>query len=298
MIKIVKFRTNSAFSLDRLPQEEDKALTMADLLTTRQVQTILQVDRTTIYRLVEGGQLPAIRVGKQWRFARADLDRLLNGQTGAVEPSPPALPSPASLSPSQPAAEPPLRELLPLPVVQMMQDIVAEALGVTVVLTDMQGHPITTVSNPCGLYALLLADADTVTHCIQEWQRLAGAVTLAPQFTPNDLGLLCARGLIRSGNLLKGMVFFGGIAPDQWPPDQADMATIAARFKVAPQSLAPHIDEVYHLNRRQRDHVLSFVQRLADLFSLLLQDRRALVSQVTIMQALLPPTKGQAAAPE
>lgn len=269
----------------------DNESRMADLLTTRQVQAILKVDRTTIYRMVDGGQLPAIRVGKQWRFAHADLDRLLNGQSGAgdVSSSGPAV---------QSSAEQALSDLLPLPIVQMMQDIVAEALGVTVVLTDMQGHPVTKVSNPCGLYAMLLADDGAVVHCIQEWQRLAGAVTLAPQFTPNDLGLLCARGLIRSGNLLKGMVFFGGIAPDPWPPDKAAVAAIATHFKLTPQTLAPHIDEVYHLSRRQRDHVLNFVQRIADLFSLLLQERNALFSQLSTMQALLPPLERQTATPE
>lgn len=268
---------------------------MADLLTTRQVQAILKVDRTTIYRMVEGGQLPAVRVGKQWRFARADLDRLLNGQPKALDiPSP--VPAPVHLPSAQPAVEQNLRDALPLPAVQMIQDLIAEALGVTLLMTDMQGHPVTKVSNPCGLYAMLLADAEAVTHCIQEWQRMAGAVTLEPKFSPNDLGLLCARGLIRSGNLLQGMVFFGGIAPEPWPPDAARVAALAAQVKVSPQTLAPHIDEVYHLDRRQRDYVLSFVQRVADIFALLLQDRSALLNQVTIMQALLPPTASQATA--
>jgi excisionase family DNA binding protein len=48
---------------------------MSDLLTTNQVQDLLHVDRTTIYRLVESGRLPAIRVGKQWRFSRPEIER-------------------------------------------------------------------------------------------------------------------------------------------------------------------------------------------------------------------------------
>ncbi len=43
---------------------------MTELLTTRQVQALLHVDRTTIYRMVESGELPRWCVGKQWRFAR------------------------------------------------------------------------------------------------------------------------------------------------------------------------------------------------------------------------------------
>jgi len=38
---------------------------MSELLTTHQVQDLLKVDRSTIYRMVEAGRLPAVRVGKQ-----------------------------------------------------------------------------------------------------------------------------------------------------------------------------------------------------------------------------------------
>ena len=244
---------------------------MANLLTTRQVQELLKVDRTTIYRMVESGQLPAVRVGKQWRFTRTDLDQLLNGTKTPLEAS--TAPTPVQpVRPLSPQAqdEQPLRELLPLAAAQMIQDVVADALGVTMMITDMAGNPVTQVSNPCGLYHTLLADEEAVTHCIHEWQRLAGAVTLETKFSPNDLGLLCARGLIRTGNLLKGMVFVGGIAPDQWPPDREQVKAMATQFKMAPQTLAPHIDEVYRLDRRQRERVLSFIQRIADIFSLLL----------------------------
>jgi excisionase family DNA binding protein len=254
-------------------------LIMADLLTTRQVQEILRVDRTTIYRMVEGGQLPGIRVGKQWRFARTDLDRWL--QTQAAQPGVTATAkSTLETLPRQTAQHPvpAANALLPLPYVQMLQDAFAEALGVTLVVTDMAGHPLTHVSNPCGLYAFVLRDDEAVTRCILDWQRIAGVIPLEPKFSPNDLGVLCARGLIRVGNELKGMVFCGGIAPDQWPPAVDQVASTATHFGVPPEMLGNHIAETHYLDRRQRDHVLSFVQRIADLISQLLEDRKSLVS--------------------
>lgn len=245
---------------------------MADLLTTRQVQALLKIDRTTIYRMVESGQLPAIRVGKQWRFVRADLDQLLTTTTAIALPVATKTGTAVRATALPANADLPLHELLPLTVAQLIQDFAADALGVTMVVTDMQGQPITTVSNPCGLYRTLLADAEAVTHCIQEWQRLAGVVTLEPKFLPNDIGLLCARSLIRAGNHLKGMVFFGGIAPDQWPPDAAGVTAIATRFQLPPALLTPQIDAVYYLDRRQRDVILGFAQRIADIFALLLEE--------------------------
>jgi excisionase family DNA binding protein len=277
----------------------ERNIFMADLLTTRQVQDLLKIDRTTIYRMVESGQLPAVRVGKQWRFARMDLEQLLNGAKMTAEAKTP----PAPVLPVHPLSPPangeqPLQTLLPLAAAQMIQDVMADALGVTMVITDMASHPVTQVSNPCGLYHMLLADEEAVTHCIHEWQRLAGAVTLEPKFSPNDLGLLCARGLIRSGNLLKGMLFAGGIAPDQWPPTRDVVKTMAAQFKLAPQTLAPHIDEVYRLDRRQRERVLSFIQRIADVFSLLLEDRSRLGNDAADLVRLFAMPQGQSTSVE
>lgn len=257
---------------------------MADLLTTRQVTDLLKIDRTTIYRMVESGQLPAIRVGKQWRFARTDIDHFLAATptTEAVTATHRRIPAattavkrPVASNNAQPQpSERRLQELLPTQAVQMMQDIAADALGVTIVTTDMAGNPVTEVSNACGLYATLLNDDAAVSHCIQEWQQIAGLVTLEPKFLSNAVGLLCARGLIRAGNQLKGMVFFGGIAPEQWPPAAGTVMAIAEHFHLPPQVLTPHIDEVYHLDQGQRRQVLSYVQRLADTFSLLLQEHK------------------------
>ena len=47
---------------------------MTDLLTTKELQAILHVDRTTIYRMAESGRLPAVKVGGQWRFPRQQID--------------------------------------------------------------------------------------------------------------------------------------------------------------------------------------------------------------------------------
>lgn len=241
---------------------------MPDLLTTRQVQDLLQIDRTTIYRMVESGQLPAVRVGKQWRFERSALERRLGSAPSPDEVVRPFAP------PAQPAAQSAaLADLLPLSCCQMIQDAFADALGVTIITTDMEGRPVTQVSNPCGLYSAMLQDVDAVARCIQDWQRVAGAIPLEPRFSPNDLGLLCARGLIRAGNELKGMVFFGGIAPDKWPPDAQVITQMAGNFGVAAETVAEHIDAAFRLDRGQRERALTFVQRIADIFSQVLMDR-------------------------
>jgi excisionase family DNA binding protein len=47
------------------------------LLTIAQVAEYLHVDKFTIYRLVATKQLPAFKVGNQWRFKRKLLENWL-----------------------------------------------------------------------------------------------------------------------------------------------------------------------------------------------------------------------------
>jgi excisionase family DNA binding protein len=62
-------------------------------LTTEEVLEYLQVNLRTVYRLIKAGKIPAVRVGRQWRFRKVDIDRWLaserTGPAPAVESGPP-----------------------------------------------------------------------------------------------------------------------------------------------------------------------------------------------------------------
>jgi excisionase family DNA binding protein len=49
-------------------------------LTTEEVLAYLQVNLRTVYRLIKAGKIPAVRVGRQWRFRRSDIDAWLDSQ--------------------------------------------------------------------------------------------------------------------------------------------------------------------------------------------------------------------------
>lgn len=59
-------------------------------LTTDEVLAYLQVNLRTVYRLIDAGKLPAVRVGRQWRFRRRDIDAWLDQQRAASTPGPDA----------------------------------------------------------------------------------------------------------------------------------------------------------------------------------------------------------------
>ena len=53
-------------------------------LTTEEVLGCLKVNPRTIYRLIKTGELPAVRIGRQWRFRRSDLDEWIDRQRTAA----------------------------------------------------------------------------------------------------------------------------------------------------------------------------------------------------------------------
>ena len=74
-------------------------------LTTEEVLEYLQVNLRTVYRLIKAGKIPAVRVGRQWRFRKRDIDAWLDSQRprggGATRASPatPARPASATTRP-------------------------------------------------------------------------------------------------------------------------------------------------------------------------------------------------------
>jgi excisionase family DNA binding protein len=268
---------------------------MTDLLTTSQVQDLLHVDRTTIYRMVEGGRLPAIRVGKQWRFSRSDIEHWLQTQavatlpTAATTVSADATPVAAGFTPA-PAGNAPaqleLRQLLPRECVQLIQDAFADMLGVMMVITDMQGNPVTRISNPCGFYTALTQDARSIAQCIRSWQDLATNPAIAPRFLTNEMGFLCARGLVRVDSELKGMVVIGGIAPEFWPPSAEQIAYLAETYGQSTSYVRANADAVYRLDKAAQEKALRSVQRIADIFSHIAGDRNALCGRLQAIASL------------
>src|SRR3989441_7646187 len=75
-------------------------------LTTEEVLEYLQVNLRTVYRLIKAGKIPAVRVGRQWRFRKRDIDAWLDGQRmrGArpAVATPPPIPERTAVSAARP----------------------------------------------------------------------------------------------------------------------------------------------------------------------------------------------------
>lgn len=55
------------------------------LLTVGEVAQVMRVSNMTVYRLIKSGQLAALRVGKNYRIRRKDVERYLEERQVHVE---------------------------------------------------------------------------------------------------------------------------------------------------------------------------------------------------------------------
>ncbi|MCK4626086.1 MAG: Flp pilus assembly complex ATPase component TadA [Phycisphaerae bacterium] len=56
-----------------------------DLLNMDQAIAMLKTSRPTFYRWLRAGKIKSMKVGRQWRFYRADIERFLKGQEPKIE---------------------------------------------------------------------------------------------------------------------------------------------------------------------------------------------------------------------
>lgn len=254
---------------------------MSEMLTAKEMQDRLQVDRSTIYRMAEAGRLPAIKVGKQWRFPVDKVETWFESQMSMNQP---ARIRPVSLDPDGQVEN--LSDILPIECVQLIQDSFAELLGVMLVVTDIEGKPITEISNPCGLFSVVSQVPEALEKCIQSWGSLATALDLEPKFSESHLGLLCSRAMVRVGTELQGMVVAGCVAPENWPPDNEKIAEISSELGTDHNVLTLHLDKVYILSSDQRDQVVKQLQRIANIVAHIVEERRSFVSRLEAISNL------------
>ena len=129
---------------------------MDELLTTRQVQEILKVDRITIYRMLGDGRLKGVKIGQQWRFPQSEVDRLLGRNAGEEE----LVISTADTG-------------FPTHCVQTIQDLFSDVSQIPALVIDMDGEPVTKWSNPCAFCQAVMSSPAGYKACRESWRNFA-----------------------------------------------------------------------------------------------------------------------------
>jgi excisionase family DNA binding protein len=64
---------------------ESQPFVPGGLLTVSEVANAMRVSNMTVYRLIKNGELPAVRVGKNYRLRETDLERFLEERSVRTE---------------------------------------------------------------------------------------------------------------------------------------------------------------------------------------------------------------------
>lgn len=59
----------------------------SELMTVAETCQYLKVTTRTLYRYIQNRQIPAFKLGKEWRFVRSDLEQWIRDRTRTALPS-------------------------------------------------------------------------------------------------------------------------------------------------------------------------------------------------------------------
>jgi excisionase family DNA binding protein len=72
---------NSNVSAETATQSETDTTRDGEILTVMEVARFLRVPKSTVYKLARGGELPATKIGKHWRFLRRDIHEWMHSRS-------------------------------------------------------------------------------------------------------------------------------------------------------------------------------------------------------------------------
>ena len=127
---------------------------MSDYYTVRQIQSLLKVDRITIYRMLQDGRLKGIKIGHQWRFAKTEVDRFLGISVPEEDQS--------EFSPA-----------LPIHCIQTIQNLFSDISQLSSLVVDMQGNALTKISSPCAFCTQIISSPAGREACKESWKLIA-----------------------------------------------------------------------------------------------------------------------------
>ena len=242
---------------------------MDELLTTKQVQAHLQVDRTTVYRMLKDGRLQGVKIGQHWRFPRSSVEAMLS-----ESPAPPV----------QVQSEPPIlsRDALPIHCLQAVQDVSAETVEVGAVTTDNDGQPLTEISNSCHFCNLILSTESGRQACINSWRKLARQDDAQPHFFTCHAGFQYARARIEVDGDSTAMLVAGQFfttSPDL-TARRAQIQQLAKRHGLSAEELSAADQHHNILSKTKQAKITTWLKKLADTFAIISLERADMLNRL------------------
>jgi excisionase family DNA binding protein len=239
---------------------------MSELLTTKQLQDLLKIDRVTVYRMLNDGRLKGVKIGNQWRFPQSEIDRLMGETRQPTEPEP---------------ADEELTDF-PTDCAQRVQEIFAGIIGVGAITASVSGDPLTepTFSNP--FCKLMLSSPSGRQACQASWRKISLRATGEPPFLFCHAGLCYQRSTINLDDrpvawFIAGQFYLN--APDRAKENER-LEQLANKHDIPQSSLAEAAQKIPVLKKYQQDQVLEWTPKVANTIDSFLCERSELMNRL------------------
>jgi excisionase family DNA binding protein len=265
------------------------ARNVEELLTVRQVQDLLKIDRLTVYRMLKDGRLTGVKVGHQWRFSSQEIDILLCGSRRRVPGRPNGhFASDGKTHEIRTASAQRAGAILPLHCIQLIQDVFADVADVPAITTSPDGQPLTEFSHPGPLCDLVLSSRKGRTRCYATWRALAEQDAAGFGFTTCHAGLQYAGALVEVEGEHIAMVVAGPFYTES--PDPAErkerITSLAEEYGLDPAQLAEAEAGVTVLDDRRRKQLPGWLESVARTFEHVGRERAELVGRLRTIAAM------------
>ncbi|MEN6481342.1 MAG: PocR ligand-binding domain-containing protein [Anaerolineaceae bacterium] len=241
---------------------------MDTLLTTKQVQDLLKVDRITIYRMLQDGRLKGVKIGQQWRFYQGDVERLLGGDGMLYEND--------------------SESNFPTHCVQTIQNLFSSVTQISSLVVDSTGEPVTQISEPCSFCKLIQTSESGRAACKSSWKDFAQQSKAKKEQFVCHAGLNYFGSLIIDQNKAQGLFLAGEFYFEETDPvkEKQHYQNLAKEHGLNANALIEAASHIPRLNAEQQSHLMSQPQAAARAVESILTERNTFLNRLQKIASL------------
>lgn len=244
---------------------------MENFLTTKQVIELLNIDRTTLYRMLKDGRLMGVKVGSQWRFNKDVVEKLISDGSSSNK----------IISIEE-------ENSLPLKCIVPIQEVFADVAQIGVLLTKPNGEQITEISNSCKFCNLILDSEKGYQGCVASWERLSHLDTIDPKFVTCHAGLNYAGARIKNSNKHLAMFIAGQFYSQKKDSvlEKERVKNLAYKYNINEQELLKAAKEIRVLEKRWVNKIVQWLIRISNTFEAVIKEREGFLRRFEKIMSL------------
>lgn len=235
---------------------------MENYLTTKQVQDIFKIDRITVYRMLQDGRIKGIKIGNQWRFSQAEIERMLNGAS----------------TPEEVDGE----SAFPVHCVQTIQNLYSAVSKFNAFVIDQTGEPVTCQSRTSAFCLLMQTSTKGGAACGASWKKFIEESRKGSDKFTCHAGLNYIAAPISNQKRLNGLFLSGQFFFEK--PSKADLEamvnSISEEYQLNHNEVRENLERVPVLTAEQYEQIKDQPAAAAQAIESILKERSAFMDRL------------------